>query len=163
MSDKYKHEYAELGLVKALKVTEQTTVAEIREVFELPPGAFSIPPSPSPDEPWLVYKNSKFQWMTEKEFETKYTQMTVIEDDDFASIKMAIDAAKNSKATYWKHVERGSIYEEAARAELQVATNPPQEGDVIVIYQGKDGKFWARAEKEFEDGRFEKVNDKDEA
>ena len=56
--------------------------------------------------------------------------------------------------TRWRHVERGTVYEEIGRAELQAAMDLI-EGDTLVIYRGEDGKLWARQEDEFEDGRFE--------
>lgn len=55
----------------------------------------------------------------------------------------------------WRHKKRQSIYRELLRGELQVATTPPEEGDVVVAYIGEDGKVWMRKELEFTDGRFE--------
>lgn len=56
-------------------------------------------------------------------------------------------------ATAWQHVKRGTTYDVIGNAEVQ-ATSPVREGDVVVVYRGKDGKFWARPEPEFVDGRF---------
>lgn len=58
---------------------------------------------------------------------------------------------------YWKHVKRGTIYGEVCRAELQMAQMAFDvvEGATLVIYEGADGKLWAREETEFEDGRFD--------
>lgn len=55
----------------------------------------------------------------------------------------------------WRHKKRGTIYTEIGRAELQVAKVAPDEGCMLVIYRGDDGKLWAREDTEFEDGRFE--------
>lgn len=57
----------------------------------------------------------------------------------------------------WRHVRRGTEYTEIGRAELQVATDLPIDGEDLVIYRGGDGKLWVRAEYEFEDGRFERI------
>ena len=61
----------------------------------------------------------------------------------------------------WRHKKRGSIYFEHARATLQ-ASEPAllQEGAQVVIYRGTDGKLWCRAAAEFDDGRFERLEDK---
>ena len=57
----------------------------------------------------------------------------------------------------WRHLKRGTTYEEIGRARLQASTCLPDEGDVLIIYRGDDGKLWAREENEFLDGRFERV------
>lgn len=57
-----------------------------------------------------------------------------------------------------RHVKRGTSYEVIGEAELQQASRfGPTEGDRLTIYRGEDGKLWARASSEFEDGRFEPV------
>lgn len=68
-----------------------------------------------------------------------------------------------------RHVKRGTEYDVLHRGvSLQVALDRllPNgrewskaliEGDRLVIYQGKDGKLWAREESEFDDGRFETI------
>lgn len=58
----------------------------------------------------------------------------------------------------WKHNKRGSVYSLACVAEVQ-SSNVVLEGDKLQIYQGEDGKFWARPLHEFFDGRFSKVDD----
>ena len=64
----------------------------------------------------------------------------------------------DQQARLWRHLTRGTVYTEVGRAELQHSLGrPPQEGDRLVIYRGEDGRLWARAEAEFEDGRFERV------
>lgn len=63
-----------------------------------------------------------------------------------------------------RHVKRGTEYEVLHRGvPLQIAVgtgysptgNCLHEDDRLVIYQGSDGKLWAREEREFDDGRFE--------
>ncbi len=68
------------------------------------------------------------------------------------------DRPTDSQTTRWRHLKRGTTYEEIGRARLQ-ASYPPNEGDVLVIYRGDDGKLWAREENEFLDGRFERQTD----
>lgn len=53
----------------------------------------------------------------------------------------------------WRHVKRGTFYTEIGRAELQMAADVV-DGSELVIYRGNDGKWWARQEDEFYDGRF---------
>lgn len=67
----------------------------------------------------------------------------------------------NSTTRRWRHKKRGSVYEEIGRAEVQIATLGTilREGDKLVVYRGENGKLWARPEDEFEDGRFEEIND----
>ena len=59
--------------------------------------------------------------------------------------------------TMWRHIKRGSVYREICRAEVQAATGPICEGDMVVIYGDALGHVWARKDSEFEDGRFERV------
>ena len=54
----------------------------------------------------------------------------------------------------WRHVARGSAYDELGTAELQAANGPVEEGALLIIYRGDDGKLWARRASEFGDGRF---------
>lgn len=68
----------------------------------------------------------------------------------------AIAAMSPAWRPMWRHKKRGTVYMEIGRAELQDASpRGPAEGDTLVIYQGDDGKLWAREVTEFEDGRFE--------
>lgn len=60
---------------------------------------------------------------------------------------------------FWRHVKRNAMYEEIGRAALQ-SEQPVSENTVLVIYKSARGVLWARPEKEFEDGRFEKLLDK---
>jgi Lar family restriction alleviation protein len=56
----------------------------------------------------------------------------------------------------WRHKKRGSTYVEIGRGNLQIATDPVEEDDRVVIYQSEaDGRLWVRGESEFQDGRFE--------
>jgi hypothetical protein len=55
-----------------------------------------------------------------------------------------------------RHLKRGSTYIVIGRGELQTSSELPDGADLI-IYQGEDGKLWARPTHEFEDGRFEVV------
>lgn len=60
--------------------------------------------------------------------------------------------------TRWRHVRRGTCYEEIGTAEVQIADGQMiGEGAVLIIYRGDDGKLWARPINEFLDGRFEPV------
>ena len=55
-----------------------------------------------------------------------------------------------------RHQKRGTTYEVIGTAELQMDTDLV-DGAFLTIYRGEDGKWWARQEDEFEDGRFEDV------
>jgi hypothetical protein len=56
----------------------------------------------------------------------------------------------------WRHKKRGTTYIEIGRGNLQIATDPVEEDDRVVIYQSEaDGRLWVRGEAEFGDGRFE--------
>jgi hypothetical protein len=62
-----------------------------------------------------------------------------------------------------RHVKRGSTYLVLGEAEIQISKGKGlrgnfaqiKEGDRLVIYQGEDGKLWARFPDDFKDGRFE--------
>lgn len=53
-----------------------------------------------------------------------------------------------------RHKKRGTLYRVLGNAGVQVEGSLVDE-DVVVVYQGEDGKLWARAHEEFHDGRFE--------
>ncbi|MFG1246748.1 hypothetical protein [Xanthobacter flavus] len=63
-----------------------------------------------------------------------------------------------------RHVKRGSEYRVIGEAEAQVSTGDYRpdwtierriaDGDRLTVYQGADGKLWARFSDEFNDGRF---------
>lgn len=55
-----------------------------------------------------------------------------------------------------RHKKRGSTYEVIGYASVQT-TEPIHEGDVVMVYVGKDGDRWARPAHEFNDGRFESL------
>lgn len=59
-----------------------------------------------------------------------------------------------------RHKKRGTTYTVIGTAELRMAHDLVY-GAFLTIYQGEDGKWWARQEDEFEDERFEEVNDND--
>lgn len=65
-------------------------------------------------------------------------------------------AAEVGEQPRWRHLKRGTTYTEIGRAELQSAIFV-REGAILVIYQGEDGKIWARWQGEFEDGRFQRL------
>lgn len=56
-----------------------------------------------------------------------------------------------------RHRKRGTMYTVVANATLQTSV-PIADDTAIVIYQGEDGKFWARPAAEFFDGRFEQIS-----
>jgi len=62
--------------------------------------------------------------------------------------------------TKWRHRKRGTEYIVlTATAGAQCATGPINEGDHVTIYQGRDGDWWVRKTSEFQDGRFERIDD----
>lgn len=81
----------------------------------------------------------------------------VAELDD--EVRALIDALDENLLPYprWRHKVRGSIYAEIARA--TVSTNGPDEGKRVVVYRSTNypHEVFARDEKEFEDGRFERL------
>ena len=57
----------------------------------------------------------------------------------------------------WWHIQRGSTYEEVARGRLQTA-HPLGDNAPLVIYRSEDdGRWYARGQVEFEDGRFQEI------
>jgi hypothetical protein len=58
----------------------------------------------------------------------------------------------------WRHKKRGSTYDEAGTARLQVA-DPSALHDMeeMIVYCGEDGQLWVRPALEFHDGRFERL------
>ena len=55
-----------------------------------------------------------------------------------------------------RHRKRGTVYTVVGNATLQTSA-PIADDATLVVYQGEDGKFWARPAVEFFDGRFESV------
>lgn len=66
-------------------------------------------------------------------------------------------AAQGVERDRYRHKARGTVYEVIASAELQAANGAPEEGAILTIYRGDDGKVWARRASEFGDGRFERL------
>lgn len=67
--------------------------------------------------------------------------------------------AYSSQQPRWRHKKRGTTYVEIGRASLQIATDPVEEDDRVVIYRSDtDGRLWVRGEAEFMDGRFEAIS-----
>jgi hypothetical protein len=62
-------------------------------------------------------------------------------------------AVGGDQAKRWRHLKRGTVYEEIGRGELQMSADLV-DGSAMVIYRGDDGRLWVREEGEFEDGRF---------
>jgi hypothetical protein len=60
------------------------------------------------------------------------------------------------QGTTVRHRKRGTVYTVVADATLQTSV-PIADDTAIVVYQGEDGKFWARPAAEFFDGRFENI------
>lgn len=58
----------------------------------------------------------------------------------------------------YRHKKRGGVYDCVSHASLQT-DKPIEDGCDLVIYQGEDGKWWARPTAEFHDGRFEVVRE----
>lgn len=96
--------------------------------------------------------------------------MNVAEARALAS--MLGEAAEGGWRPTHRHKKRGSTYRVIGEAEAQVSkggwkfptkdgiqyVRPIQDGDRITIYQGEDGKLWARFTDEFNDGRFEAIH-----
>lgn len=60
-----------------------------------------------------------------------------------------------------KHLKRGTRYKVIGQARLQCSTMPPQDGDMLTLYQGEDGIYSVRHPAEFGDGRFVELNEGD--
>ena len=60
------------------------------------------------------------------------------------------------QGTTVRHRKRGTTYKIIAKATLQT-TMPIADEAAVVIYQGEDGRLWARPVDEFFDGRFEAI------
>ncbi|MFG1255930.1 hypothetical protein V5F79_01295 [Xanthobacter flavus] len=83
--------------------------------------------------------------------------------DNAAFVRRLAVPAVDPSPTH-RHVKRGSEYRVIGEAEAQVSTGDYRpdwtierliaDGDRLTIYQGADGKLWARFTDEFNDGRF---------
>lgn len=63
------------------------------------------------------------------------------------------------KPARWRHKKRGTTYTMIGDAEAQASTGAINDGDIVVVYRGDDGKLWIRRKSEFMDGRFEEIID----
>ncbi len=61
------------------------------------------------------------------------------------------------QGTIVRHRKRGTKYTVIGNATLQ-ASVPTADETALVIYEGEDGKLWARPAVEFFDGRFENIS-----
>lgn len=73
------------------------------------------------------------------------------------TIMAAPSTSPEIKGTIVRHRERGTMYTVVGDATLQTSV-PIGDDTALVIYQGEDGRFWARSAVEFFDGRFENVS-----
>ena len=68
----------------------------------------------------------------------------------------AITGQLRGASMLYRHRKNGKTYRLITEALLQ-ASAPVAEGDMMTIYENEDGMMFARAKKEFEDGRFERI------
>jgi hypothetical protein len=80
---------------------------------------------------------------------------------DAALAQLAARQAPAPAPARWRHVKRGSTYVELARGELQSSARI-SEGTRLVSYQGDDGTVYFRPVSEFEDGRFVRIDGREE-
>lgn len=69
----------------------------------------------------------------------------------------AVSPAPDPWCPTHRHLKRGSTYRVIGTAMLQASTGPVGEAAALVIYKDEKGRLWARAETEFDDGRFEPI------
>jgi Lar family restriction alleviation protein len=55
-----------------------------------------------------------------------------------------------------RHKSTGGEYQLLGHGAIQT-TMPLEDHDEVAIYRGRDGRLWARAKMEFQDGRFERI------
>ena len=72
----------------------------------------------------------------------------------------AVIKAREPTARY-RHHKRGTVYRLIGYAEVQAPEHAPLiEGEVVVVYRAEhNGELWVRRKPEFEDGRFECIED----
>lgn len=76
---------------------------------------------------------------------------------DHAPVRGLIDKTARFRSQ-WRHLKRGSTYQEIGRGELQLSSERVLvEGDRFVAYKSEDNRLWFRYESEFDDGRFELI------
>jgi hypothetical protein len=59
------------------------------------------------------------------------------------------------------HIKRGTKYKIVGQARAQCSVEPIKDGDMLTLYIGEDGVYSVRPPAEFNDGRFERINDPD--
>lgn len=68
------------------------------------------------------------------------------------------NAGRTTVGRRYRHLKRGTLYTAIGDAELQSARRL-DEGVILRVYRGDDGRLWARPADEFLDGRFEEVTE----
>lgn len=82
-----------------------------------------------------------------------------VNENDKAKYRFVAQAILESGAAY-RHKARGSEYTEMGIARLQVEGGRGcrlQDGERMRVYRAEDGSWWVRSEREFDDGRFERI------
>lgn len=78
--------------------------------------------------------------------------------DIIESLLSRLENQSSGQRPRWRHKKRGSEYEEIGCGKYQQATaEPPEDGDLVVVYRDSDGNLYCRQAWEFDDGRFERV------
>lgn len=111
--------------------------------------------------------SSEMEWLTRLRWIAAYGNKRgavpewVLRNDGEALAEVAKAALKALDLAismgFWRHKVRGSVYSEVARA--TISTNGQDEGKRVVVYRSMiyPNEVYVRDEKEFEDGRFERL------